>query len=78
MYERYRALEGLAYKLRQEQGIKTSVKIGRTDLVLSTRDPKLSDWSYCKLPNNLPGIDLEQPIFTSDQTTERVQDQPII
>ena len=35
MYDRFRAVEGLAYKLRQD-GLKTRVKIGRTDLLLST------------------------------------------
>ena len=42
MYDRFRSVESLAYNLRQEAGLKTRVKIGRTDLVLSTRDPKSS------------------------------------
>ena len=55
MYDRFRAMEGLAYKLRQD-GLKTRVKIGRTDLLLNTRDPSLPVWSNRKLPNNLPAI----------------------
>lgn len=74
MYERYRAVEGLAYKLRQEQGLKTRVKIGVTDLVLSTRDPKLTVWSNYILPDNLPEIHLEQLPSSSVQTRMNPQD----
>jgi hypothetical protein len=63
MYDRYRAVEGLAYRLRQEEGLKTRVKLGRTDLVLSTRQPESSVWYNRILPNNLPEVNLEQ--FTS-------------
>ena len=62
MYERFRAVESLAYNLRQEQGLKTRVKIGITDFLLSTRDPKLSSishWTYHVLPCNLPEVVLD-------------------
>ena len=63
MYSRYRALESLAYELRQEKGLKTRVKIGKDDFILSTRDPKLSPvspWIHQILPNNLPEIALDK------------------
>ena len=62
MYERFRAVESLAYNLRQEKGLKTRVKIGTTDFVLSTRDPKLSSishWTHQVLPSNLPEVVLD-------------------
>ena len=63
MYERFRAVENLAYNLRQEKGLKTRVKIGITDFILSTRDPKLpynSYWIHHVLPDNLPEVVLDQ------------------
>ena len=73
MYDRFRAVESLAYNLRQEAGLKTRVKIGRDDLVLSTRDPKSSIWSNRVLPSNLPEINLEQSSSTSSgQTKETI------
>ena len=73
MYDRFRAVESLAYNLRQEAGLKTRVKIGRDDLVLSTRDPQSSIWSYRVLPSNLPEINLEQSTSTSAvQTKETI------
>ena len=65
MYDRFRAVEGLAYKLRQD-GLKTRVKIGRTDLLLSTRDPSLPVWSIRKLPNNLPAIIHDQETLAGE------------
>ena len=75
MYDRFRAVESLAYNLRQEAGLKTRVKIGRADLVLSNRDPKYSAWFNRELPRNLPEINLGQ--FTSSsavQTRETLQE----
>ena len=73
MYDRFRAVESLAYNLRQEAGLKTRVKIGRDDLVLSTRDPKSSIWSNRVLPSNLPEINVEQSTSTSAvQTKETI------
>ena len=37
MYARFRAVEGLAYSIRQEEKLKTRVKIGIKDFLLSTR-----------------------------------------
>ena len=62
MYDRFRAVESLAYTIRKEEGLKTRVKIGRTDFKLLTRDPTSSLWVSRTLPSNLPGIDqLYQP-----------------
>ena len=44
MYGRYRAVEELAYNIRKEEGLKTRVKIGRSDFLLSTRNPNTSIW----------------------------------
>ena len=37
MFGRQRAVESLAYTIRQEEGLKTRVKVGKSDFVLSTR-----------------------------------------
>ena len=62
MYERFRAVESLAYSFRQEDGLKTRVKIGRSDLMLSTRHPQSSIWVNRVLPSNFPPIYLPQNI----------------
>ena len=77
MYERFRAVESLAYNLRQEQGLKTRVKIGITDFILSTRDPKLfSHWIHQVLPSNLPEVvhDNEDPVPVQDSLASRKKD----
>ena len=63
MYDRFRAVESLAYTIRKEEGLKTRVKIGRTDFTLLTRDPSssLQQLQYhlgkclSNLPINMPG-----------------------
>ena len=62
MYERYRAVEGLAYSLRQENGLKTRVKIGRYDLTLSVRALQSSVWSNYPLPETFPDINLDSNV----------------
>ena len=57
MYERFRGIESLAYTIRKDEGLKTRVKIGRTDFTLLTRDPTSSFWVSRHLPSNLPGFD---------------------
>ena len=57
MYERFRAVESLAYTIRKEEGLKTRVKIGRSDFVLRTRDPKSPVWTTRQLPSSFPEID---------------------
>ena len=71
MYDRFRAVESLAYNLRQEAGLKTRVKIGRADLVLSTRDSTSSVWSNRELPRNLPEIKVGQFTSTSEFQTRQ-------
>ena len=65
MYARFRAVESLAYSFRQEEGLKTRVKIGRSDLMLSTRHPQSSIWVNRVLPSNFPPIYLPQDIPSS-------------
>ena len=60
MFDRFRGIQSLAYTIRQEEGLKTRVKIGQTDFLLSTRSPNSSFWHSRTLPSNLPDIDLEQ------------------
>ena len=66
MYGRYRAVESLAYTIRQDEKLKTRVKIGRDDFLLS-REPSSSVWHYRKLPNTLPQIDLDQLSLSSSE-----------
>ena len=44
MYDRYDAVENLAYNIRVEDKLKTRIRIGRNDLELSTRNPKSKFW----------------------------------
>ena len=65
MYERYRAVEGIAFSIRQEERLKTRVKIGRYDFLLITREPSSSVWHHRKLPSNLPKMDSDQDNISS-------------
>ena len=63
LYNRFRALESMAYKLRQDRKIqgskvRTRVKVGRSDLEFSVRLPN-AGWRTEPLPEGLPDIDLE-------------------
>ena len=58
MYSRFRAVESLAYSIRQEEGLKTRVKIGRTDFILRTKVPNTTVWTTRQLPFNLPKIEV--------------------
>ena len=60
MFERFKALQSLAYKIRKEEGLKTRVKISHTDFQLSVRAPTAPNWCFRKLPEELPKIDLDQ------------------
>ena len=81
MYERFRSVESLAYTIRKEEGLKTRVKIGRTDFTLLTRDPSYSLWVSIHLPSNLPGIDqnsipqLYQPSQESSEISQESNDR---
>ena len=54
MYERYRAVESIAYDFRKNKNHKTRVKVGRDDLELSTREAGSSVWKKQVLPDSLP------------------------
>ena len=58
MYERYRGVESLAFSIRKDEGLKTRVKIGKTDFILRTRTPTSQLWSTRQLPGSIPKIDL--------------------
>ena len=60
MFERFKALQSIAYRIRKEEGLKTRVKIGHSDFRLSVRAPTSSRWCLRKLPNNLLQIELNQ------------------
>ena len=81
MYERFRAVESLAYTIRKEERLKTRVKIGRTDFTLLTRDPNSSLWTTRHLSDNLPGFDqnfqpqLHQPSHESSQDSQVIAER---
>ena len=81
MYERFRAVESLAYTIRKEEGLKTRVKIGQTDFKLLTRDPNSSLWTTRHLPDNLPAFDqifqpqLHQPSYESSQDSQVIAER---
>ena len=58
MYERYRAVESIAYDIRKTMKHKTRVKIGRSDIELSTRENGNTFWKRQALPDHLPKIDM--------------------
>jgi hypothetical protein len=60
MYERYSAVETIAFEIRKSVQHKTRVKFGRDDIELSTRDPNTTVWRKQPLPSNLPKIDLDR------------------
>ena len=59
MFERFRAIQSIAYKIRKEEGLKTRVKIGQVDFQLSVRASPSSRWCLRKLPLGLPTFDLD-------------------
>ena len=62
MYDRYRAVESIAYDLRKRLHQKTRVKIGRDDIELYTKEPSSSFWRRHSLPDSLPDFDLDSRI----------------
>ena len=58
MYERYRAVESIAYEFRRNQNKKTRVKVGRDDIELSIREAGSSVWKKQALPANLPRFEM--------------------
>ena len=59
MYERYRAVESIAYDIRKTMKHKTRVKIGRSDIELSIRENGSTFWKRQVLPDHLPKIDMD-------------------
>ena len=59
MFDRYRAVESIAYDLRKRLDQKTRVKIGRDDIELYTKEPASSSWRRHSLPDSLPDFDFD-------------------
>ena len=59
MYERFRAIESIAYEIRKKLNHKTRVKIGRDDIELSTREANSSVWRMQVLPDSLPEFEMK-------------------
>ena len=57
MYQRFSALQTVAYNMRKNDGVKTRVKIGQSDFELSIREQGSSFWQRCDLPTDLPKIE---------------------
>ena len=53
MFERYRAIESIAYEIRKTQKLKTRVKVGRDDIELSVRESGSSAWKKQALPDQI-------------------------
>ena len=66
MYERFSALQNVAYHMRKNDNVKTRVKIGQSDLELSIREQGSSFWRKCQLPDHLPEI--SENLFSSSRT----------
>ena len=58
MYERYRAVEAIAYEIRRTKNLKTRVKVGKDDIELSTREAGSTYWRQQVLPDSLPRFDM--------------------
>ena len=67
MYQRFSALQTVAYNMRKNDGVKTRVKIGQSDFELSIREQGSSFWQRCNLPTDLPKI--ESNYFSSLQNS---------
>ena len=59
MYNRFKAIESLAYDLRKIQNKKTRVKTGKDDIELFSKDSGSSGWKKHVLPENLPKFEIE-------------------
>ena len=66
MYDRYRAVESVAYEIRKNLKQKTRVKIGRGDIELSIRETGSNFWRKQVLPDDLPAIDLDNTYRPAD------------
>ena len=67
MYQRFSALQTVAYNMRKNDGVKTRVKVGQSDFELSIRQQGSSFWQRCQLPTDLPKI--ESNLFSSLQNS---------
>ena len=67
MYQRFSALQTVAYNMRKNDGVKTRVKVGQSDFELSIRQQGSSFWQRCQLPTHLPKI--ESNLFSSLQNS---------
>ena len=69
LYERYRAMERLAYKLRHSEAkFKTRVKMGASDLILYKKKPGESTWRVLTSTAGLPPVNWDPAVKRSGQT----------
>ena len=52
-------MESMAYSIRKNLKQKARVKLGKSDIELSARESGSIFWKRQKLPDDLPGIDME-------------------
>ena len=52
MYERYRAVESIAYEVRKNKKLKTRIRVGRDDIELSTRIAGSTPWNKQVVPGS--------------------------
>ena len=58
MYNRYRAIESLAYDLRKRLSKMTRVKIGKGNIELFCKDAGSRFWNKHVLPEDLPNFEV--------------------
>ena len=75
LFPRYKAVESIAYTLRQEEHLKTRVKVGIDDIELSTRNPDSKIWKRYQLEGNLPKINLNNQTTKSPPSGKTTRDQ---
>ena len=59
MYDRFRAVESLAYDLRKVHNKRTRVKTGKDDIELFSKDSGSGVWKMHVLPENLPKFEMK-------------------
>ena len=66
MYNRFRAVESLAYDLRKVHHKKTRVKTGKDDIELFSKDSGSSVWKKHILPENLPKFEMKSSTIVTE------------
>ena len=70
-YDRYRAMERIAYELRHsEPKYKTRVKMGSSDLILYKKKPGESTWTVLTSPTGLPAVRLDTVVVKKCKSSQ--------